>query len=211
MPSKDPRKHVHRLKQVRFFDRFTRDRERIPPGQFVTRKFPVLTYGEAPEIAPEAWRLEVFGAVEQPLVLDWPGLLALPRKTIRVDIHCVTRWSIMGTEWEGVPFQAIVERVQPLPNARFVMQHAYGGYTTNVPLDDLLREEVLLAYRLEGQPIPIPHGGPVRMLVPHLYFWKSAKWIKGLEFMTEDRPGFWEQHGYHMHGDPWKEERFSGD
>ena len=209
MASKDPKRRGNRRKQVQFFNRFTRDRERVPPGQYVTRKFPVLTHGETPDIRPEDWHLEVFGAVEQPLRLDWKALMKLPRKTVRVDIHCVTRWTLLGTEWEGVPFQVIVDKVHPHPQARFVMQYAYGGYTTNLPLEDLLKEDVLLAFHLNGYPLPRQHGVPVRMLVPHLYFWKSAKWLKGLEFMIENRPGFWEQHGYHMHGDPWKEERFS--
>ena len=182
--------------------------DRIPPGQYLTEKFPVLTFGATPRVNVASWRLRVLGEVASPLQLTWDEFLSLPTVTVHTDIHCVTRWSKLDTVWEGVPFSEIVKLVKPNPNARFVMQYAEGDYTTNLPLKELMQENVLLAYRYGGQPLEPDHGGPLRMVVPHLYFWKSAKWLTGLEFMTEDRPGFWERYGYHNHGDPWKEERF---
>ena len=182
---------------------------RVPPGQFVTEKFPVLTYGPVPQVELDTWRLKVWGAVANPIDLSWSDVSALPTVTVHTDIHCVTRWSKLDTTWEGVRFGEIVDRVQPKPDARFVMQHAYGGYTTNLPLEEMLGDDVLLAYRFDGAPLAPEHGGPMRMLVPKLYFWKSAKWLSGLEFRSDDAPGFWETYGYHNHGDPWKEERFS--
>lgn len=182
--------------------------ERIPPGQYLTEKFPVLTFGATPRVEVKSWRLKLFGEVESPLQLSWDEFLSLPTVTVHTDIHCVTRWSKLDTVWEGVPFAEIIKLVKPKPQARFVMQYAEGDYSTNLPLEELLRENVILAYRYGGQPLEPDHGGPLRMVVPHLYFWKSAKWLTGLEFMTEDRPGFWERYGYHNHGDPWKEERF---
>ncbi len=207
---KDPQTRVDRLKRAepkRKPD--TAKSERIPPGQYLTDKFPVLTYGETPVIKPERWRLRVWGLVENPFELDWESFRKLPRKRIVVDIHCVTRWSMLDTEWEGVPFSVIAEMAKPLPEAAAVMEHAYGGYTTNMLLKELMDDDVLLADTFGGRPLEIEHGGPVRMLVPKLYFWKSAKWLNGLEFLSQNRPGFWETYGYHMHGDPWSEERFS--
>ena len=207
---KDPQTRVDRLKRAepkRKPD--TAKSERIPPGQYLTDKFPVLTYGETPVIKPERWRLRVWGLVENPFELDWESFRKLPRKRIVVDIHCVTRWSMLDTEWEGVPFSVIAEMAKPLPEAAAVMEHAYGGYTTNMLLKELMDDDVLLADTFGGRPLEIEHGGPVRMLVPKLYFWKSAKWLNGLEFLSQNRPGFWETYGYHMHGDPWNEERFS--
>lgn len=207
---KDPQTRVDRLKRAepkRKPD--TAKSERIPPGQYLTDKFPVLTYGETPVIKPERWRLRVWGLVENPFELDWESFRKLPRKRIVVDIHCVTRWSMLDTEWEGVPFSVIAEMAKPLPEATAVMEHAYGGYTTNMLLKELMDDDVLLADTFGGRPLEIEHGGPVRMLVPKLYFWKSAKWLNGLEFLSQNRPGFWETYGYHMHGDPWSEERFS--
>jgi DMSO/TMAO reductase YedYZ molybdopterin-dependent catalytic subunit len=182
---------------------------RIPPGQYETKKYPVLSYGPTPIIELAAWRLRIFGLVETPVELDWAAFSALPTTRVTVDIHCVTRWTMLDAMWEGVPFAEIMRLARPLPEAQFVMQHSYGGYTTNLPLDDLLRPDVLLAYRYNDQPLDAEHGGPMRLVVPHLYFWKSAKWLTGIEFMRADRAGFWEQAGYHNHGDPWTEERFS--
>lgn len=205
----DPLKRVERLKKARPGRQADAELEnRIPPGQYETKKFPVLTYGDTQHIQPGEWKLHIFGLVENPLVLNWQELLALPAVSIRRDIHCVTRWSMLDSHWEGVLFSELVKKVRPAPEARFVMQHSYGGYTTNLPLEDLLKEDVIIAYQYEGKPLDPDHGGPVRMVAPQLYFWKSAKWLKGLEFMAGDRPGFWEQYGYHMHGDPWSEERF---
>lgn len=190
----------------------TRKRElddRLPPGQFLTEKFPVLTYGPTPKVDLGDWRLQITGAVETPFELDWAEFQSLPTTRIESDIHCVTRWSKLDTLWEGVAFSQLVARANPRTDARFVMQHSYGGYTTNLPLEETLADGVILAYRFGREPLAEEHGGPVRMVVPHLYFWKSAKWVQQIEFMAADSPGFWETYGYHNHGDPWTEERFS--
>lgn len=203
----DPLERVARLRRAS--PRRPRDASgRIPPGQYETKKYPVLSYGPTPIIDLATWRLRLFGLVEQPVELDWTAFTALPTSRVTVDIHCVTRWTMLDAVWEGVPFAEVMKLARPLPEARFVMQHSYGGYSTNLPLEDLLQENVLLAYRYHDQPLDAEHGGPMRMLVPHLYFWKSAKWLNGIEFLRADRPGFWEQAGYHNHGDPWSEERF---
>ncbi len=181
---------------------------RVPPGQYTTTKFPVLTYGDTPKISLKDWRMKVWGLVENPIELNWEQIQALPRKEINCDLHCVTRWSQLDMKWEGVPFSEIAKLVQPQPEARFVMQHCYGGYTTNLPIEEMYDDDALLAFNYDGKPLPPEHGGPLRMLVPKLYLWKSAKWLNGLEFMARDRRGFWENYGYHNHGDPWTEERF---
>jgi len=186
-------------------------RPRVPPGQHVTEKWPVLHHGPVPEIDLSRWTFRVFGLVANPFELTYEQFLALPRAVSTSDVHCVTGWSRLDNTWEGVPARVLVEMARPLPQARFVMVHAEQGFTANVPLDDLLREDVLLATHHDGQPLSPEHGWPVRLVVPHLYFWKSAKWVNGLEFMEEDRPGFWEQLGYHMYGDPWREQRYWGD
>ena len=184
---------------------------RVPPGQRVVQEWPVLHAGEVPNVDLRRWELRVFGRVENPLALCWEEFQKLPRVQVKSDIHCVTRWSRLDNLWEGVPFRAIAERARPMPDARYVMVHAEQGFTTNVPLEDLLRDDVLLATHHDGKPLTPEHGWPVRLVVPHLYFWKSAKWVTGLEFMRDDRPGFWEQLGYHMYGDPWREQRYWGD
>jgi DMSO/TMAO reductase YedYZ molybdopterin-dependent catalytic subunit len=181
---------------------------RLPPGQIETRKWPVLHYGMVPTVDLERWRFSITGAVDQPLSLDWQELLALPRQETACDIHCVTRWSRYDNVFEGVPVSLLLRRAGVRPDARFVLVHAEQGFTTNLPLADLDRPENLLALRHNGEPLTPEHGGPVRLLVPHLYFWKSAKWVKGFEVLAEDYPGFWEQNGYHMRGDPWGEERY---
>ncbi len=186
----------------------TTDRERLPPGQIVTRKWPVLHYGTVPQVDVASWRLEIRGAVEHPVTLTWTELQALPRQETLCDIHCVTRWSRYDNVFEGVPLAPLLELVQPHSNATHVLIHAEHGFTTNLPLDDFARPANLLALRHNGQDLDAEHGGPVRLLVPHLYFWKSAKWVKGFEFLEEDYPGFWEQNGYHMRGEPWAEERY---
>lgn len=200
------------------FDFFHRDRkerssltdpDRVPPGQVVTQKWPVLHYGGVPRIDLAKWDLRIFGQVENPLTFTWEGLQELPRAEVHCDIHCVTRWSRLDNTFSGVPFREIYERAQPRSNVRFVLIHAENGFTTNVPLDDLLQPNVLLADTHDGKPLTPDHGWPLRLVVPHLYFWKSAKWLRGFEFLPADRPGFWEQHGYHMRGDPWQEERYS--
>ncbi|HTS88342.1 MAG TPA: sulfite oxidase-like oxidoreductase [Gemmatimonadales bacterium] len=189
-------------------DARTRDRERLPPGQIQTAKWPVLHYGVVPHVDTGSWRFEISGEVEQPFTLTWSELLALPRRETLCDIHCVTRWSRYDNRFEGIPVSQLIERARPLPEAAYVLVHAEHGFTTNLPLADLARPENLLALKHNGEDLAPEHGGPVRLLVPHLYFWKSAKWVRGLEFMREDYPGFWEQNGYHMRGDPWDEERY---
>ena len=190
----------------------TRRANRIPPGQSRTRKWPVLDASGPPNIDLANWRLDVFGLVEQPLSLSLDELLALPQAKVFSDFHCVTRWSRLGNLWEGVATRTIAERVQIKPEAQFVLAHAYdNGWTTNMPLEHFLAEDALLTHTHDGQPIPLEHGGPVRLLIPQLYAWKSAKWIRGLEFLRADKAGFWEDGGYHMLGDPWREQRFRWD
>jgi DMSO/TMAO reductase YedYZ molybdopterin-dependent catalytic subunit len=174
---------------------------RLPPGQVITGKWPVLSAGPNPRIEPASWRLRVWGRVEKEIVLSWEEFRALPRVSVRTDMHCVTRWSRLGTVWEGVPIREIIRRAPLLPGARFVVAHSYGGYTTNLPVADLLDEEVLLAGTNDGAPLTPDHGGPMRLVVPKLYAWKSAKWLNGLELIETDS----------NHGDPWKEERHGGD
>ena len=182
--------------------------DRLPPGQIVTRKWPVLHYGTVPAVDLATWRFQVRGLVEHPLSLTWDELLALPRRETVCDIHCVTRWSRFDNTFGGVPVQAVLERARPRPEAGYVLIHAEQDYTTNLPFADLDRPENLLALSHGGEPLPPEHGGPVRLLVPHLYFWKSAKWVTGFELLADDEPGFWERNGYHMRGDPWREERY---
>jgi DMSO/TMAO reductase YedYZ molybdopterin-dependent catalytic subunit len=185
------------------------DRTRVPPGQVLTQKWPVLHYGGVPRVDLTTWDFRVIGQAQTPLRFTWEEFKQLPRTTIQCDIHCVTRWSRLDNTFEGVSFQEIAARCQPLASARYVLVHAEQGFTANVPLDDLLKPNVLLADTHDGQPLPPEHGWPLRLVVPHLYFWKSAKWVRGFELLPEDRPGFWEQYGYHLRGDPWKEERYS--
>jgi len=204
----DPQKRVERLRAAdpkRVSDNME---GRVPPGQYLTTKFPVLTYGDTPRIELKDWRLRVWGMVENPIELNWEQFRALPTKEIICDLHCVTRWSQLNMRWEGVAFSEIAKAVKPKPEAKFVMEHSFGGYTTNMSLDELYDDGVLLAFNYGGQSLSVDHGGPMRMLVPKLYLWKSAKWLRGLEFMENDKAGFWEMYGYHMHGDPWTEERF---
>ncbi len=184
------------------------DPARVPPGQTVTEKWPVLHYGSVPRVDLKHWRFRVFGRVENPFELTWDEFMALPQTTIKSDVHCVTAWSKLDNEWTGVHVREILNRVRRQPGADWVMVHAENGYTTNIPLADLDRDDVLFAHSHNGQPLTPEHGAPLRLVVPHLYFWKSAKWVRGLEFMDADRPGFWENYGYHMRGDPWKEERY---
>jgi DMSO/TMAO reductase YedYZ molybdopterin-dependent catalytic subunit len=186
----------------------TADGPRLPPGQIVTRKWPVLHYGTVPSVDPRTWRFEVRGTVDAPFALGWEELVALPRQETLCDIHCVTRWSRYDNVFEGVPVSPLLARARPRPEAAFVLIHAEQGFTTNVPLSDLDRPGNLLALRHDGRDLDPEHGGPVRLVIPHLYFWKSAKWVRGFELLEEDYPGFWEQNGYHMRGEPWTEERF---
>jgi DMSO/TMAO reductase YedYZ molybdopterin-dependent catalytic subunit len=186
----------------------TEDARRLPPGQIVTRKWPVLHYGMVPGFDAAAWRLRISGQVDRPLELTWAELQAMPRQETLCDIHCVTRWSRYDNLFAGVPVRALLERAGVRPTARYALVHAEHGFTTNLPLEDLDRPENLLALDHNGEALTPEHGGPVRLLVPHLYFWKSAKWVRGFELLEEDYPGFWEQNGYHMRGDPWAEERY---
>ena len=186
-----------------------RDEENVaPPGQYVTEKFPVLSFGSTPRIDLTEWRFRVFGLVEDEVSFDWDQFLALGQVTVDAEFHCVTQWSRLENTWEGVPFRDLMRVVKPLPEARFVMAYCYGGYTTNLSLDVLGADDVMFAHRHDGEPLSLDHGGPIRLVVPKRYGWKSAKWVNGLEFIEEDAPGFWEQRGYHMEGDPWKEQRF---
>jgi DMSO/TMAO reductase YedYZ molybdopterin-dependent catalytic subunit len=181
----------------------------IPPGQSIATGFPVLHVGDVPPFDPKTWRLRFFGLCENPYELTWDALRAEPAVEWHGDIHCVTRWTKKATTWRGVPFRRLVERAKPKPAVTHVVQHADNDYTTNLPLAAMLGDDCLVAYEFDGQPLEPIHGGPVRMLVPKLYFWKSAKWIKGIEFLDHDQKGFWEVRGYNNDADPWKEERYS--
>ncbi len=184
---------------------------RTPAGQSLTERFPVLTYGPSPKIEAESVEIRAFGLVEEEVVLPWAELMQMPMQTLTNDIHCVTHWTKLDVTWTGIPVSELMKRMRLKPNATHVMMHCYGGYTTNLPLSDFNRSENLFSHILNGEPLPLEHGGPMRVVVPHLYFWKSPKWISGLEFMDSDRLGFWERNGYHERGDPWKEERYSDD
>lgn len=190
-------------------DSIRRGDDRVPAGQYVTKKWPVLTHGETPEVSTGELRLRLFGLVEEEVVLDWPTLQSLPRVEVTADFHCVTRFSTLDNPWSGFSTRSVLERARVKPEASHVMVHCYGGYTTNLPLEDFLSEHALFADRHGGEPLAVDHGGPLRLVVPHLYAWKSAKWVEGIELLPEDRRGFWEKNGYHTYGDPWTEQRFS--
>ena len=181
----------------------------IPEDQFVTDKFPVFSYGATPELDLDSWRFRVFGLVEHKVEFTWSDLMALPQVTLKADFHCVTRWSHLNNTWHGVALTEILERSNPQPQSKFVMVHCYGGYTTNLAIDLLRNEEVVLAHSHDGKLLSPDHGWPLRLVIPIRYGWKSAKWVRGMEFLEFDQPGFWETRGYHMNGDPWKGERFS--
>jgi DMSO/TMAO reductase YedYZ molybdopterin-dependent catalytic subunit len=184
---------------------------RVPPGQTVTERFPILHEGEIPRYDMKAWSLRIFGEVEQERTFSYEDLMALPQTKVHCDIHCVTRWSKLDTDWEGVRFSDLLPLLGVKPDARYVMIHADEDYDTNLPLADLLGDDILLAHSFDGEPLTDKHGWPLRLLVPHLYFWKSAKWITGIEFMKEDREGFWERNGFHSYADPFQEQRFSSE
>jgi len=186
----------------------TKRANRIPPGQHLTDKWPVLHYGQLPKIEPSQWTLKIFGLVEQERVVSYQDFTALPMVKVFSDIHCVTTWSRLNNLWEGLSSNEIKNIVNVDPQARFVIIHAFGRFTTNLTISDFFEPDVLLALKHDDQSIAADHGGPVRLVVPRLYFWKSAKWVTGLEFSAIDKPGFWESNGYHNHGDPWKEERY---
>ncbi len=184
------------------------DPTRIPPGQYYTDKWPVLHAGGVPRVQLSTWTFRAFGLVENPVELSFDELRRLGEREVTADIHCVTRWSRLDMPWRGVPMAAVLDLVRPLPEARFAIAHAEQGYTANLPLAALRGEDVLLAYEADGEPLTPEHGWPLRLLVPSRYFWKSAKWLRGLELTPDDRPGFWEGYGYHNDADPWQEERY---
>ena len=184
---------------------------RIPPGQYFERGFPVLSAGPTPHTPLDRWDFSILGKVEQPKRWSWDELQALSQEQVTADIHCVTKWSKLDTHWQGVSVQTLLEQVTYPESAKYVIAFCDGGYTTNLPLADVLGGKAWIVYAYEGKPIPPEHGGPARLLVPHLYFWKSAKWVRGLQLVEQDKPGFWESLGYHNHGDPWKEQRYWGD
>lgn len=191
-------------------ERAMRDAGRLPPGQSATLKWPVLHEGGVPAFDPKTWDFRVNGLVDAPLRLTWQPFVALPMKEVVADMHCVTRWSRFDVRWEGVPFVELMKLIRAKPQAKYVMVLAENAYTSNVPLADLMRPTTLFALKHNGEPLPKEHGYPVRLVVPHLYAWKSVKWVRSLEFMEQDAPGFWEQNGYHIYGDPFQEQRFSG-
>jgi DMSO/TMAO reductase YedYZ molybdopterin-dependent catalytic subunit len=181
---------------------------RVPPGQILTEKFPVLHHGEVPKIDVSKWTFRIWGLVEKERKLSYEEFLSLPRVTVLSDVHCVTGWSKLDNTWEGVSTQVVKGLVKILSEAKFVIVHCHSGFTTNLTLDDFFESDVLFAVKHSGEPLTPEHGFPLRLVVPRLYFWKSAKWVEGLEFTAKDRRGFWESRGYHNHGDPWKEERY---
>jgi DMSO/TMAO reductase YedYZ molybdopterin-dependent catalytic subunit len=185
------------------------DPARLPPGQYVTTDFPVLSAGPTPRTRLEDWSFEVRGALAEPRSWTWQQFESLPAETVTRDIHCVTKWSKFDTVWTGVAIDTLLEGVAT--DAGYVTAFCDGGYTTNLPLADLTGGKAWVAYSFDGRPLEAEHGGPARLLVPHLYFWKSAKWVRGLELTTADEPGFWERYGYHDRGDPWREQRYQGD
>jgi len=182
---------------------------KLPPGQYRTTDFPVLSAGPTPIIPLEKWEFTIKEGASVLRRWDWKAFRDLPAETITVDIHCVTRWSKLDTVWEGVSLDTLLKDVDTA--AEYAMVHSYGGYSTNIPLVDLSNHQAWVAYRFDDDYLAPEHGGPARLLVPHLYFWKSAKWVQGITLMQEDEPGFWEGYGYHMYGDPWREQRYSGD
>ncbi|NJL89345.1 MAG: sulfite oxidase-like oxidoreductase [Coleofasciculaceae cyanobacterium SM2_1_6] len=193
----------------KFFQKPTPENsDRTPPGQYLTKGFPVLTYGDTPQIDRATWQLRVWGLAQEK-IFTWEDIMSLPQHEFTADFHCVTRWSRLDAQWGGVKVLDLMQLVEIDPKAAHIMEHCYGGYTTNIALEDFLRAENFFAHTLFGEPLPPDHGAPLRLVVPHLYAWKSAKWINGLEFLAEEKLGFWERNGYHTRGEPWAEERYS--
>ena len=182
---------------------------RLPPGQYITHDFPVLSAGPTPRIDLDSWNFEITGLVDEPRSWTWEEFNSLPMETVTQDIHCVTKWSKLDMNWTGVSLDVLLERLET--DATHLMAHSYGGYTTNLPLADVMGGRSWIAIGHDNQPLAPEHGGPARLLVPHLYFWKSAKWVRGIELMAGDSRGFWERNGYHDYGDPWREQRYWGD
>jgi DMSO/TMAO reductase YedYZ molybdopterin-dependent catalytic subunit len=189
--------------------RDTEESDRLPPGQYWTRDFPVLSAGPTPRTPLAEWSFSITGETDHPRHWSWDEFRALPSQAITKDIHCVTKWSKLDTIWEGVSVDVLLDGVETA--AEYVLAFSDGGYTTNLPLEDVTGGKAWVAFAYDSQPLEPEHGGPARLLVPHLYFWKSAKWVRGLRLMSEDTPGFWETYGYNMYGDPWREQRYSGD
>jgi DMSO/TMAO reductase YedYZ molybdopterin-dependent catalytic subunit len=194
---------------MKFFQKPNQEEsDRVPPGQHLAKGFPVLTYGETPQVSIDEWEFRVSG-LAKPATFTMSDFLALPQNEFTADFHCVTRWSKLDVKWTGIKVVDFMNLLDIEPKAANVMEHCYGGYTTNLTLPDFVREENFFAIKLFDEPLPPEHGGPVRLVVPHLYAWKSAKWINGLEFLEEEELGFWERNGYHHRGEPWAEERYS--
>ncbi len=185
--------------------------KRLPPGQYLVEDFPVLSAGPTPHTPLDRWSFTIEGLVKSPVTWNWEAFQKLPSQTFTVDISCVTKWTKLDTTWLGVSIDTLLQSVEVQAAGQYVMAFSDGDYTTNVPLAEMTNGQAFVAYQFDGKPLAAEHGGPARLVVPHLYFWKSAKWIRGLRFMNRDEPGFWESLGYHIHGDPWKEERYSGD
>ncbi|ASW54991.1 molybdopterin-dependent oxidoreductase [Plantactinospora sp. KBS50] len=192
-----------------FTGRRRTERPELPPGQYLVEDFPVLSAGPTPRVPLDEWELVISTETGAEFRWSWPEFLALPAQTPTVDIHCVTRWSKLGTRWTGVSLDVLLDGVDTA--ADYALAHSYGGYTTNLPLDDLRGGQAWVAYRFDDEDLPGEHGGPARLLVPHLYLWKSAKWLRGIRLTVSDEPGFWETAGYHDYGDPWREQRYQGD
>lgn len=192
-----------------FHGRRTDDDGRLPPGQYLTDDFPVLSAGPTPQVTLDRWAFTVRTESGAEHAWSWAELTALPTESLTVDLHCVTRWTKLETDWRGVSLDTLLEDVETA--ADFALVHSYGGYTTNLPLEDLLDGQAWVAFEYDGDALAAEHGGPARLLVPHLYLWKSAKWVRGLDLLLQDEPGFWEQLGYHDYGDPWREQRYQGD
>jgi DMSO/TMAO reductase YedYZ molybdopterin-dependent catalytic subunit len=182
---------------------------RVPPGQHVVNDFPVLSAGPTPHVPTSEWTFSIVGEVDEPKVWTWEEFRKLPSESVTVDIHCVTKWSKLDTTWTGVSLETILDSVETA--AEYAVAYSDGGYTTNLPIDDLRGKQAWIVYEYDGQPLHPEHGGPARLLVPHLYLWKSAKWVRGISLQNEDEPGFWESNGYHLRGDPWREQRYWGD
>jgi DMSO/TMAO reductase YedYZ molybdopterin-dependent catalytic subunit len=185
------------------------DPSRLPPGQYLTRDFPVLSAGPTPHTPLDQWSFRIDGAVENARRWSWEELRALPAEEVTHDIHCVTKWSKFDTSWKGVSLDTLLDGVEP--SGDYLTAYSDGGYTTNLPLEDVMDGKAWVAYEFDGEPLESEHGGPARLLVPHLYFWKSAKWVRGITVTEDDEPGFWEGYGYHNYGDPWREQRYWGD
>jgi len=192
-----------------FSGRRSAENAKVPPGQYLTSDFPILSAGPTPHVSLDQWEFTIQDGTEALRRWDWKAFRNLPIEKITVDLHCVTRWSKLGTFWEGVSLDTMFADVKT--DAEYALVHSYGDYTTNLPLDDLLNRQAWIAFRFEDEDLAPEHGGPARLLVPHLYLWKSAKWVRGITLMHDDEPGFWESLGYHNYGDPWREQRYSGD